>query len=208
MWLVLDDLIFYGQWTNLHDRSQNGPKHVTNDYLVWSRTLITHVNSNSIVMWETLQNNADWDCFKTPILQEISRIQILHQVEHCSFSEAIRLFQPVGCARNKLQFRTVQPNQKSFLWTQDYGWTENPRLIYWIWSSQFFTETRIRVIKNGATRTRTEFVSTRTNFQRERNFMDWLMIYIMLILFHQKCILLVKKLCCMFLKTTKQWSRW
>ena len=21
-------------------------------------------------MWETLQNNADWDCFKTPILQE------------------------------------------------------------------------------------------------------------------------------------------
>ena len=28
------------------------------------------VNTNSIVMWETLPNNADWDCFKTPILQE------------------------------------------------------------------------------------------------------------------------------------------
>ena len=26
-------------------------------------------------MWETLPNNADWDCFKTPILQEILRIQ-------------------------------------------------------------------------------------------------------------------------------------
>ena len=47
-------------------------------------------------MWETLQNNADWDCFKTPILQEILRIQNLHQVEHCAFSEAIRLFQSVA----------------------------------------------------------------------------------------------------------------
>ena len=65
-------------------------------------------------MWETLQNNADWDCFNTPILQEILRIQNLRQVEHCPFSEAIRLFQSVGCVRNKLQFRTVQQNQKSF----------------------------------------------------------------------------------------------
>ena len=61
--------------------------------------------TNNIVMWETLQNNADWDCFKTPILQEILRIQNLHQVEHCAFLEAIRLFQSVGCVRNKLQFR-------------------------------------------------------------------------------------------------------
>ena len=31
---------------------------------------------------------------------------------------------------------------------QDWGWMENPNLIYGIWSSQFFTETRIRIIKN------------------------------------------------------------
>ena len=36
-------------------------------------------------MWETLPNNADCDCFKTPILQEILRIQNLHQEEHCAF---------------------------------------------------------------------------------------------------------------------------
>ena len=36
--------------------------------------------------------NADWDCFKTPVLQEILRIQNLLQVEHCAFLEAIRLF--------------------------------------------------------------------------------------------------------------------
>ena len=30
-WHELDDLIFCGQWTNLHDRSRNGPRLVTND---------------------------------------------------------------------------------------------------------------------------------------------------------------------------------
>ena len=30
-WHVLEDLIFHGQWINLHDQSQNGPEHVTND---------------------------------------------------------------------------------------------------------------------------------------------------------------------------------
>ena len=68
-WHVLEDLIFYGQWTNLHDRLRNGPKLVTNAWIVWYLKFITHVNKNSIVMWVILQNNADWDCFKTPILR-------------------------------------------------------------------------------------------------------------------------------------------
>ena len=38
------------------------------------------------------------------IVSRLLRIQNLHQVEHCAFSEAIRSFQSVGCARNKLQF--------------------------------------------------------------------------------------------------------
>ena len=46
-------------------------------------------------MWETLQNNAEWDCFKTPILHEILWIQNLHQVEHCALFEVIRLFQSI-----------------------------------------------------------------------------------------------------------------
>ena len=33
------------------------------------------MNTNSIAMWEILLSNADWDCFKTPILQEILRTQ-------------------------------------------------------------------------------------------------------------------------------------
>ena len=45
-WHVLEEPIFNGQWANLHD-------------LVWCLTLTT----NNILMLETLQNSADWDCF-------------------------------------------------------------------------------------------------------------------------------------------------
>ena len=117
----------------------------------------------------------------------------------------VRIRKPYVCS-NKLDvqetrfsFAQFKQNQKAFPWMQDWGWTENPRLIYGIWSSQLFTEKRIRVITNG---------ETRTNFQRERNFIERLMIQIMLILFPQTCIIFVRKLCCIFLKTTKQWSRW
>ena len=44
-----------------------------------------------------------------------------------------------------------------------------------IWSSQFFSETRISVIKDGETRARTWFVQHLTNFKR-KNFMEWLVI--------------------------------
>ena len=73
------------QWTNLHDQSRNGPKPVTNAWIDWFHTFITHVNTNSIAMWVILQNNADWDCFKTPVLREILRIQNPLLEEHCAF---------------------------------------------------------------------------------------------------------------------------
>ena len=46
-----------------------------------------------LLMWLILQNNADWDCFKTPILREILRIQNPLLEEHCEFLEVIHLFQ-------------------------------------------------------------------------------------------------------------------
>ena len=119
-WHELEDLTFYGRSTSLHDRSRNGPKLVTNDYVVWSLTFIKHVHTNCIAMWETLPNDGDWDCFKTPILQEVSRTQNLLQVEHCAFWEVIHLFQYVGCVRSKHQFQSVEQNQKSFLRMPDW----------------------------------------------------------------------------------------
>ena len=59
------------------------------------------MNTNSIVMWVILQNNTDWDCFKTPILQEILRIQNLLRVEHYAFLEVKHLFQSVGCVKKQ-----------------------------------------------------------------------------------------------------------
>ena len=38
-WHMLEDLIFYGQWTNLQDRSQNGPNPVTNAWIDWLNLL-------------------------------------------------------------------------------------------------------------------------------------------------------------------------
>ena len=57
--------------------------------------------SYSIAMWETLPKNADFECFKTPILQEILRIQNQHQVEHCAFLEVIHLFQSVWMCKKQ-----------------------------------------------------------------------------------------------------------
>ena len=50
------------------------------------------MNTNSIAMWVILQNNADWDCFKTPILREILRIQNPLLEEHCALLGVIHLF--------------------------------------------------------------------------------------------------------------------
>ena len=59
-----EDLIFYGQWTNLHDRSQNGPKPVRNAWNDWYLTFITHVNTNNIVMWVILVNKCRLGLFQ------------------------------------------------------------------------------------------------------------------------------------------------
>ena len=47
------------------------------------------------------------------------------------FLEVIHLSQSVGSVRNTLQFRTVQQNQKSIIWMQDWGWMVSPHLILW-----------------------------------------------------------------------------
>ena len=58
---------------------------MTNAWIDWFHTFITHVNTNNIVMWVTLQNNAGWACFKTPILREILRTHNLLLAEHYAF---------------------------------------------------------------------------------------------------------------------------
>ena len=60
-----------------------------------------------------------WDCFQDSDFAGDLEDSKSTSVEHCAFLEVTHLFQQVGCARSKLQFHTVQQNQKSFLWMQD-----------------------------------------------------------------------------------------
>ena len=59
------------------------------------------MNTNNIVIWEILPNNADWDCFKTLTSREILKIQNPLLEEHCAFLEVIHLFQQVGCFKKQ-----------------------------------------------------------------------------------------------------------
>ena len=85
----------------------------------------------------------------------------------------------------------------------------HPHLIYGIWLFQFL-ETRLRTMieRWDPLWTQVKFVLHLTRFTNASNLEEWSMIWIMLILFPQTSNLLVRKLCWMCLKTTKQWSRW
>ena len=106
---------------------------MTNAWFVWFLPFITHVNSNNIVMWETLHNNVGWDCFRTLILPEILKTQNQHQEDSCAHSVVIHLFQQVGCARNKHLSHTVQRMRILFLFMQVYAWMGFHLLIFGIW---------------------------------------------------------------------------
>ena len=69
-----------------HDPSRNGPRLVTNAWVDWFQKFIILVNTNNIVMWVILLNNADWDCFKTLTSREILKIQNPLLEEHYVFS--------------------------------------------------------------------------------------------------------------------------
>ena len=53
------------------------------------------MNTNSIVMWEILLSNADWDCFRTLTSREILKIQNPLREEPCASSEVIH-FVPIS----------------------------------------------------------------------------------------------------------------
>ena len=77
------------------------------DKSLW-QTIMSFDLLHSSYMWiqTVLPCGKHCQTMRTGTLQEILRIQNLHQVDHCAFLEVIRLFQSVGCVRIKLQFRT------------------------------------------------------------------------------------------------------
>ena len=125
-WHVLEDLIFHGQWTNLHDRSQNGPKLVTNAWIDW----YSYFHHTCEYKQYCFVGNTAKQC-RLGLFQDSDFAGDLEDSKSTSagtlcFLEVIHLFQQVGCVRNKLQFDTVQQNPKSSLWTLDWDWTGFP----------------------------------------------------------------------------------
>ena len=112
------------EW-NLHDRSHNGPKLVTNAWVDWLNIFITHVNTDNIVMWVILLNSADWDCFKTRTPREFLKIGNPHLEEHCAFRKSYICSNKLDVQETNCCFATAQQNPKLSLWTLDWdymGW--------------------------------------------------------------------------------------
>ena len=100
----------------------------------------TQTISNNIVMWDTRHSLADCVCSKTQTMQATLRTQSQPQEVSCVFLEAEHLSQSVGCARNKLRFRTVPQSLKLFLWMLDYAWMGYLLLIFVTWWSQCYVQ--------------------------------------------------------------------
>ena len=113
--------------------SVNGPERVTNAKHVWSHTFITHVNSNSIVMWEIQLNNADWDCFKTPILQDTLKTQNRHQVDSCAYGS--HTFVPISwmCKKQFSVSHSSTEAENISLSMQVHAWMEFQLLVFGTW---------------------------------------------------------------------------
>ena len=170
------------------------------------------MNPNNIVMRETLQDSADWDCFKILILQEILRIQNLHQVEHCALSDATRSCQLVEVQETGHQFHTVQKKLKLFLSMQTHGWNSSSwSLGFGFWSVSFFTKpsnSTTPKIKYEEIRRVTPHQwstpKTKPSFQPSTT----ILIRVTLIMFRRTRSLLDLVRCCSFVRTTKQCFKW
>ena len=115
----------FGLWTNRQDQSQNGLKHVINDWQGWFHTFITQMTIVKIVMCERRHSIRLRLCWRSWGLKSQS------QEVSCVLLEAEHLFQSVGCARNKRQFLIAPQNLKLFLWMLDYVWMGLLALDLW-----------------------------------------------------------------------------
>ena len=90
------------------------------------------MNTNNIVMWEIPQSNADWDCFRSPILREILKIQNPLLEEHCGiFGSYNFCSNKLDGQETKLQILKVQQNLKLSHWDTGLRLDGLPALEPW-----------------------------------------------------------------------------
>ena len=111
-WHELVGEIFYGQWTNLQDQSQNGHKLVTEDGQDQSHAILIQKATLKIVTWRKQHNFVVWVHCKTQILLETLRARIWHRVVFCAYLEVAHLFQSFGGARSQISVSHSSQNRK------------------------------------------------------------------------------------------------
>ena len=94
-WKELVNQTYCGKSTNWHDLSQNGLKHVTDDWHGYFLTFISRVITANIVMGAMRLNIVDWDHFKIQTLQEILKTQNQHQADGVLYIFRSRTFVPI-----------------------------------------------------------------------------------------------------------------
>ena len=136
-WQELEGLIFYGQWINSHEPSQNGPRLVTNAWIDWFHIFITQVNTKQYCHVGNTAKQSRLVLFQdSDFAGDLEDAKSTSGGTLCVFGS--HTFFP-------LRWMCIQQNQTPVLWMQDWGWMVFPHLIYGTWSSQFL-ETRLRTM--------------------------------------------------------------
>ena len=182
-------------------------KPVTNAWIDWYLTFMTHGNINSIGMWVILPNNAGWDCFETPILQEIRRTQNQHQVEHCVFGS--HTFVPISWMCKK-QTSVSHSSTESEIIYLDAGLRLDGIHALDLWDlivatlyGNTYQSNQERRDPCANIRAVPHKPQKRKKSQRVINDLNNIDCVPWHVQFFR-----IKKLRCMWLKTTKQWLRW
>ena len=154
-------------------------------------------------MWETLPNNAHWDFFKTPILQEILRIQNLLGVLCVVGSQT--LF-PISWMCEE-QTSVSHSSTESDIISLDAGLRLDgfPALDLWDLIIAVLGNTNWnRIERRDLLMNKREVRSTPHTLQNGSDLEECSVFWTMLTLFPQTSNLHIRKLCCMCFQTTKQ----
>ena len=192
----------HGQWTNLHDQSRNGPKLVTNDWIVQYLISITHLNFKQYCYVGNTAKQYRLGLFQgSDFAGDLEDSKSISGGTLCIFGNPT--FVPISWMCKKTNFSFTQFNR---IRIHFFGCRSEVRRYSRSWfmrSDCFCSWKQLRaMIERG------DLLFAFTRLTNASNLREWWIIWIMLILFPQTSNLLIRKLCCMCLKTTKQWSRW
>ena len=193
IWHVLVDLIFYGQWIILHERSLNGPKLVTNVWIDW----FLEIHHTCEYKQYCHVGNITKQC-RLGLFQDSDFAGDLEDSISTSGGTLCVLgshkFVPIDWMCKK-QISVSHNSTESEIISLDAGLRSDgiPVLDFWDLIVSVFGNT---------------IQTPERSITKIEDLKEWPTCWIILFLFSQTSSLRVKKLYCVFLRTMKQWSTW